>query len=220
MPSEARNRWPKFFPSPVPTRSQEGSFFVLLPLGVESRPARGSDSAEARQRGYSGRWPCLRGAEDPCAQRAGDSWNSKHFNGGCSDPPHSTHGTQGVGGLRAAPLLRGKPNRTHSQGPAKATELQAQVSPGLSPTGSPPCWQHEGTKTSGLSWALRHQAEAESTPGGENLAEGQGCGSHGGHREGVLALRAAPLRRQHTRGSGVGGGSEADCWLVSTHSVW
>lgn len=23
------------------------------------------------------------------------SWKSKHFNGGCSDPPHSTHGTRG-----------------------------------------------------------------------------------------------------------------------------
>lgn len=45
-----------------------------------------------------------------------------------------------------------------------ATELQAKVLPGLSPTGSPPCWQHEGTKIDGLSWALRHQAQAESWP--------------------------------------------------------
>lgn len=44
------------------------------------------------------------------------------------------------------------------------TELQAKVLPGLSPTGSPPCWQHKETKTDGFSWDLRHQAQAESWP--------------------------------------------------------
>ena len=127
----------KVFPTPAPTRGPRGQ-----PLRPPSPASAGLRTPTPRKRAVAGR---------------------AHLNGGCSNPPHHTHTAHG--GLRAAPLLRGNPNRTHIPGSC----LRPQSCRTKACLGYVTYWFSSllaacGTKTDGLSRALRHRVQAESWP--------------------------------------------------------
>lgn len=160
-----------------PPGGQEGSLFILLPLSVASRPGGGQILQRPDREGTQGGSPASAGTPTPREQAAAGRANTLMEAVATCPTAHTAHG-----GFRAARLLRGKANHTRPRLLPVATELQAEGSPGLPPTGSPPCWQHEGAKTGGLSQAPRHRAQAESWPQPSpaertpHLEEGEGRG--------------------------------------------
>lgn len=188
-------------------KPRAGSLFILFPLIVESGPEGGQILQRPDREGTQGGGPTSTGLRTPpCTpQRAGSGQKSKHFNGGCSDPPHSTLGGQSTWEPQSSsPSQRKtKPHTWPGLLPA-ATELQVEGGLGchllvLLPAGSMRGQRQRGS--AGLSdagpgpsptWANTQPREPH------NWSRETRCDLHGGGREGLRAPEAAPCRRWHT----------------------
>lgn len=108
---------------PCPQRGQESSLFILLPLSVESRPEGDQILQRPDREGTQGSSPAPARPRTPSPreQAAAGTANTLMEAAVTRPTAHTAHR-----GLRAAPLLRGKSNRTHGQGPAHGHRAASQ----------------------------------------------------------------------------------------------
>lgn len=163
-----------------PQAGQEGSLFILFPLSVESRPEGGQILQRPDREGTQGSGPTSARPRTPTLREQAVVKRANTLMEAAAIRPTAHMGPQHTGASEQLPFSEENQTAHRAQAPARGHRAAGRRLPVLSPTGSPPCWQHEGTKTGGLSWARRRRAQAESCPGQHpaertpQLEEGEG----------------------------------------------
>lgn len=133
------------FPAPaprLPTRVPRGQpLHPPFPSGWSPGP-KGSDSAEAKEDTQEG--DPASASQGPPASRGGSRGRANTLTQAAATRPtaHTAH----RGPQAQLPFSEQNPTRHKAQLLPTATETQATGLPGLAPTGSLPCWQHEGKR--------------------------------------------------------------------------
>lgn len=130
-------------PTPhLPTRGPRGQP-LHPPFHSEwSAGPRGSDSAEAKEDTQGG--DPASASQGPPASRGGSRGRANTLTQAAASRP--TAHTARRGPQAQLPFSEQNPARHTAQLLPTATQMQATGLPGLAPTGSLPCWQHEGKR--------------------------------------------------------------------------